>query len=130
MEFNLKSEYKEENETVKTNLTLEERENYLGPLKDVCTIMPTRFFLYEFCYQKYAKQFDDANTMFWGNKQSPETYFLGQHENYNITTVFIIFPFLNYVLFLKNQFKNFIKESKFLYSVSIVPFVSVVGRVD
>ena len=50
--------------------------------------MPTRFFLYEFCYKKYAKQFDDANTMFWGNKQNPETYFLGQNENYNITTVF------------------------------------------
>lgn len=69
------------------NLTFEESEEFLAPLKDFCSTLPTRFFLYEFCYRKYGKQFDDTNTMFWGNKQSAETYFLGVDSQYNITTV-------------------------------------------
>ncbi len=68
-------------------LSQEEGEAFLNPLKDVCATYPTRFFLYEFCYKKYAKQFDDTNTIFWGNKQSAETYYLGKDPHYNITTV-------------------------------------------
>ena len=69
------------------NLTEEESELYLSPLKDVCAIMPTKFFLYEFCYKKYAKQFDDANTMFWGNKPNPEIFYLGKDPDYNVVLV-------------------------------------------
>jgi len=72
-------------------LTYEESVGFLAPLKDVCAIMPTRFFIYEFCYRKYGKQFDDANTMFWGNKQNAETFYLGRDDHYNLTTVLFFY---------------------------------------
>lgn len=65
-------------------MTFEESEQFLGPLKDFCTTLPTRFFLFEFCHQKYARQFDDASTMFWGNKPAPENYYMGFQANFSL----------------------------------------------
>lgn len=73
---------------MKRNLTLEESDAFLGPLKDVCSILPTRFFLFEFCYKKYAKQFDDTNTIFWGNKKAEETFYLGFASNLTSVLIF------------------------------------------
>lgn len=59
------------------NLTKEQMESALIHFKDSCTRHRTKDFLWEFCYGKYFRQYDDALTIQNVNKPKAELFFLG-----------------------------------------------------
>lgn len=50
-------------------------------LKDECTYHRTNDFLWEFCHNKYIRQFDDEITIHNARKPAPELFFLGFHSS-------------------------------------------------
>ena len=58
-------------------LTVEEAESILVHFKDFCVRHRTKDFLWEFCYGKYLRQYDDKITIANALKPGPELFFLG-----------------------------------------------------
>lgn len=63
------------------NLTSEEVESQLLYLTDECTRYRTPDFLWEFCHNKYIRQFDDDITIHNARKPEAELFFLGFHSS-------------------------------------------------
>ena len=59
------------------NLTKEEIQSVLIHFKDTCVRHRSKDFLWEFCYGKYLRQYDDRFTAQAANKPSYELFFLG-----------------------------------------------------
>lgn len=59
------------------NLTQEQVQSVLIHFKDSCVRHRTKDFLWEFCYGKYFRQYDDALTIQNANKPKAELFFLG-----------------------------------------------------
>lgn len=58
-------------------LTKEEAESIMIHFKDYCVRHRTKDFLWEFCYGKYLRQYDDKMTIANAMKAGPELFFLG-----------------------------------------------------
>jgi len=63
------------------NLTKEEIEPIFIHLKDVCTQHRTNDFLWEFCFEKYVRQYDDEITKRNAGKPKFELFFIGFHTS-------------------------------------------------
>ncbi|CAD8147993.1 unnamed protein product [Paramecium octaurelia] len=68
--------------TIVRNLTDEEVNHILFPLEDQCVQHYTKEFVYEYCFKKYIRQFDDLNTMLNMRKQYKEDFSLGISKSY------------------------------------------------
>ncbi|CAD8069429.1 unnamed protein product [Paramecium sonneborni] len=68
--------------TIIRNLTDEEVNHILFPLEDQCVQHYTKEFVYEYCFKKYIRQFDDFKTMLNMRKQYKEDFSLGISKSY------------------------------------------------
>eukprot|EP01016_Furgasonia_blochmanni_P007326 TRINITY_DN1293_c0_g1_i10.p1 TRINITY_DN1293_c0_g1~~TRINITY_DN1293_c0_g1_i10.p1 ORF type:complete len:694 (+),score=90.69 TRINITY_DN1293_c0_g1_i10:1635-3716(+) len=64
-------------------LSAQQANPLLVNLRDACAQHRTKEFLWEFCYQKYARQYDDELTIRNANKPQEELFFMGFYENFN-----------------------------------------------
>ncbi len=62
------------------NLTREDIKSALIHFKDVCIRHRTKDFLWEFCHEKYLRQYDDQLTVQAASKQLYELFFLGFYD--------------------------------------------------
>jgi len=69
------------------NLSSSQAMDYLTPLKNKCAIYRTKTFLYELCFAKFLRQFDDNKTMAYAQKQREELINVGYFEEYSPITV-------------------------------------------
>ncbi|CAD8065624.1 unnamed protein product [Paramecium sonneborni] len=76
--------------SITTNLTDDQANSILFPLIGQCVHHQTKEFLYEYCYRKYVRQYDDLNTMLSMQKILKEDFSLGYShqfttQNYSYT---------------------------------------------
>jgi hypothetical protein len=90
-------------------LTKEEIEPIFIHLKDVCTQYRTKDFLWEFCFEKYVRQYDDEITQINALKPKFELFFLGFYEPSQS---------LKYMLQILADNPNYIPEREY-YQLSI-----------
>ncbi|KAL4468317.1 hypothetical protein ABPG72_010718 [Tetrahymena utriculariae] len=69
-----------------TQISEEEGDKILQSLQNQCAEYKTSQFLWQFCYKKYLRQFDDIYTIQQAQKQAFEDIYAGYHTYYNKIT--------------------------------------------
>ncbi|KAL4427521.1 hypothetical protein ABPG74_015224 [Tetrahymena malaccensis] len=69
-----------------TPISAEEGDRILQSLQNQCAEYKTSQFLWQFCYKKYLRQFDDLSTIQEAQKQAFEDIYAGYHTFYNNIT--------------------------------------------